>query len=685
MTVSVSRLEDIAIVEVDNPPVNALSQAVRSGLLSAVESCEADPQVSAVLLCCKGKTFIAGADVSEFDRLSLDPQLPEVVKRIETAAKPWFAALHGTVLGGGLEVAMACRQRFALRSTQLGLPEVKLGLIPGSGGTVRLPRLVGVPLAVDMCTRGAPIPAERALETGLLDAIVEGDLQQEALTLLRSAMQQPLPLPTLQRPVTQPEPDFWASAEAAVTRQAGRTEAPMRALASVRQGAELPAAEALDATRATFLELRGSAQARALRHIFFAERAATRPPELEGIQPRELGVAAVIGGGTMGAGIAVALRDAGLALTLIERDQASLDKGRARMRDIWQSAVAKGRISQQQADERLNGTVFSTSFTDAGRADLAIEAVFEDLAVKREVFAQLARHGKPGAILATNTSYLDPSLIFADVADSARCIGLHFFSPAHIMKLLEIVPIPGTAPEVLATGFALARRLGKIPVRAGICDGFIGNRILRVLREQAERLLLAGATPRDVDTAMRGFGMAMGPFEAQDLGGLDIAAFQRKAARARGESVFAPVADALCEQGRLGQKAGGGWHDYPDGSRKPVDAPQVLDTIAGLREGKTAQTLSNDVLVDAITLAMINEAAVILDEKIALRASDVDLVEVHGYGFPRWRGGLMQHAHETGLPRVVARLQELADAGLTPAPSAALRRLADAASGQGAS
>lgn len=678
MTVSISRLDDIAIVEVDNPPVNALSQAVRAGLLSAAESCDADPEISAVLLCCAGKTFIAGADVSEFDRPSLDPQLPDVVNRIEGAAKPWFAALHGTVLGGGLEVAMACRQRLALRGTQLGLPEVRLGLIPGAGGTVRLPRLVGAELAVEMCTRGAPISAERALEAGLVDAIVEGDLKDRALGLLRQAMQGPLPAPALQRPAPVVGADFWASADRAVSKQAGRTEAPVRALASVRQGCELPPDEALKATRATFLELRASAQARALRHVFFAERAASRPPELDGVKAREITAAAVIGGGTMGAGIAVALRDAGLPLTLIERDREALDRGRARMADVWQRAVGKGRISQAEADERLNGIVFSTRLQDVADADLVIEAVFEDLAVKREVFAQLAAHGKADAILATNTSYLDPSLIFAGVPEPERCIGLHFFSPAHVMKLLEIVPLPQTAPEVLATGFALARRLGKIPVRAGICDGFIGNRILRVLREQAERLLLAGATPREVDAAMRGFGMAMGPFEAQDLGGLDIAAFQRKAARARGEAAFAPVADALCEQGRLGQKTGGGWYDYRDGDRTPVDAPRVLETIEGLRAGRSPQALSSGTIADAITLMMIDEAAAILDEKIALRAADVDLVEVHGYGFPRWRGGLLQHARETGLAEVVSRLQQLSDAGLTPAPSAALRRLADA-------
>ncbi|MDO5102446.1 MAG: 3-hydroxyacyl-CoA dehydrogenase NAD-binding domain-containing protein [Lautropia sp.] len=678
MSVSISRAGSIAVVEVDNPPVNALSQTVRRGLLAAVRACDADSAVQAVVLICKGRTFIAGADVSEFGKPPMVPHLPDVVLAIEGADKPWVAAIHGSALGGGLEIALACRFRVGLNTAQAGLPEVKLGLLPGAGGTVRLPRLVGVRQAVEMITRGSPIQAAKALDAGLFDAVFEDDLLQNALAFAEQAAGRLLPPPVLDRPVAPVDTGFWEEMTASVKKRAGREEAPMIALSSLKHASDASAADALDFERQHFLTLRASAQARALRHIFFAERAAVRPPELEGVKAREIVSAAVIGGGTMGAGIAVALRDAGLPVLLIERDEAALKQGLKRIDDIYQGSVKRGRITEAVAADRLGGIRGSVRYADLADVDLVVEAVFEDLAVKRAVFSQVAAACRVDTILATNTSYLDPRLIAEGLPAPSRFIGLHFFSPAQVMKLLEIVPIPETAPAVLAAAFSLARRLNKIPVRAGICDGFIGNRILRVYRAQAERLLLAGAFPREVDSAMRAFGMPMGPFEAQDLGGLDIAAFQRRAARERGEPVFAPVADRLCELGRLGQKTQGGWYDYAPGERRPQDSSVVAGVIETFREGAVAHDLSEADQVDAIVLPMINEAAQILEEKIALRGVDVDLVEVHGYGFPRWRGGLIRYAEERGLGEVVARLSALAEMGLAEPPCARLVQMADA-------
>lgn len=405
-----------------------------------------------------------------------------------------------------------------------------------------------------------------------------------------------------------------------------------------------------------------------LRHVFHAERAARRPPALAGIEPHPIRSAAVIGGGTMGTGIAAALLNAGLPLVLVERDEAAVERALARLRAIFDGAVKRGRISVRLAAERLATVTGTTHYTALAEADLIIEAVFEDLDVKRDVFRKLAADCRADAILATNTSYLDPERIAADIGSPERFLGLHFFSPAQVMKLLEIVPTQATAPEVLATGFALARMLNKIPVRAGISDGFIGNRILKVMRAQAERLLLGGATPAAVDAAMRAFGLPMGPFEAQDLGGLDIAAFQRRAARARGETAFAPVADRLSEIGRFGQKSGGGWYDYAPGDRTPRPSATVARLIAEEARGRPRRAWDEASIVDCILWPMVNEATRILEDGTALRASDIDLVEIHGYAFPRWRGGLMHHAQAHGLHKVAEALSALAEAGFADPP-----------------
>ncbi|MFA7413345.1 MAG: 3-hydroxyacyl-CoA dehydrogenase NAD-binding domain-containing protein [Rhizobium sp.] len=637
--VTIAREGNIAVVTVDNPPVNALSQAVRQGLLDAVTALDNDPDVSAVVLACAGRTFIAGADVSEFDKPPQPPHLPDVISAIELAAKPWIAAIHGSALGGGLEVALGCRFRLATTDASVGLPEVTLGLVPGAGGTVRTPRLVGVEAAVDLVTTGKPVRAPRALELSLIDRIVDGDLRTAAIAFAREPLVPPLPQPLSLRPAPTAADAFWTEAEGTVAKRARGEVAPLKALACLRRATETDFAAAMQFERATFLELRASDQAAALRHVFFAERAAPRPATLSGVQTLPLRNAAVIGGGTMGAGIAAALRDAGLPVILIERDEAAVQRGLANLRDIFAGAVKRGRLTEDAAEARLAGVTGSTDYAALADTDLVIEAVFEELSVKRQVFARLGRICRPDAVLATNTSYLDPQAIAEGLPSPGRFIGLHFFSPANVMKLLEIVPTPLTSDTTLATGFALARTLGKVPVRAGICEGFIGNRILKRYRAEAEVLVRQGAAIPDVDAAMRGFGFAMGPFEAQDLGGLDIAFLQREGARAAGQNVPETLGDILVRAGRKGQKTGGGWYDYKAGDRRPLASDEVVRLLGSLIE--PGPTLDAEAIADRLVGAMAREGEAILSEGIAEKASDIDLVEIHGYGFPRWRGGPM--------------------------------------------
>lgn len=680
MPVTVEIRGSIGHVVIDNPPVNAISAAVRKGLLDAVQTLDANAEVKGVVLSCAGKTFIAGADVSEFDKPAIEPHLPDVIAAIENSRAPWVAAIHGNALGGGLEIALGCRFRVADNGASLGLPETNLGIIPGSGGTVRTPRLVGVEAAVDLITSGKPVKAGKALEIGLIDAVVEGDLVAEATRFLETALTQDLPLKLSERSIEAPAEEYWAATEAKVKKAAKGNTGPVEALTSIRNATTAPFAEAMAFEREAFLRLRVTPQSAALRHIFFAERAATRPAEIKGVEPRPITRVGVVGGGTMGAGIAAAMRDAGLPVHMVERDDEAVARGRANVEKIYAGSLAKGRLTPEQHDARLAGFSASANYADLADCDLVIEAVFEDLDVKRAVFAELSKVCSEQAILATNTSYLNPELIFEGLPNPERFIGLHFFSPAHIMKLLEIVPTSKTAIDVLASGFELAKKARKMPVRAGICDGFIGNRILKVTRTQAEKLLLAGCTPAEVDTALRDFGLAMGPFEVQDLAGLDIAAFQRQAARARGETPFAPVGDLVVAAGRLGQKTKGGWYDYTEAGRS-AETPAAV--AAAVDEARAASSLkvrqwTPEEIVEAVLYPMIDEAAKIVAEGIALRDADVDLVKVHGYGFPRWRGGPVQYGRAIGFANVVATLEKLSEAGLAEAPSAKLREWATA-------
>jgi 3-hydroxyacyl-CoA dehydrogenase len=646
MTVSIDRDGEVAVVKVDNPPVNALGQALRQALWDAVGTLDADPAIRAVVLICAGRTFIAGADVTEFGKPPMPPHLPDLVDRLEQTAKPWVAAIHGSALGGGLEVAMGCRFRVALESASLGLPEVTLGIVPGASGTVRTPRLAGVAAAVELVTTGRPVKAPKALSMGLIDAVVGGDLRAEALAFARLALTLSLPQPSSTRPVTSPEPAWWDEQRKAIAKGARGEAAPLRALDCLRMAAEKPFAEAMAFERATFLDLRASDQAAALRYVFFSERAAPKPAHLDA-KPRDIRTTAVIGGGTMGAGIAAALRDAGLPVILIERDEEAVQRGLSNLRSIFDGAVKRGKLTEAQAQARMGGVIAGSDYALLADTDLVIEAVFEDLAVKRAVFTQLGQTCRADAILATNTSYLDPRRIAEGLPHPERFIGLHFFSPANVMKLLEIVPTPVTSQETLATGFALARSLNKIPVQAGICEGFIGNRILKHYRAAAEALVRQGTPIAAIDAAMRGHGFAMGPFEAQDLGGLDIAFLQREGARASGQDVPETLGDILVRAGRKGQKTGGGWYDYAPGDRTPQPSAVTATLLAN--HISTGPTLTAEGIAARLTGAMADEGRAILAEGIALKASDIDLVEVHGYGYPRWRGGPMFASDPTRL------------------------------------
>ncbi len=637
--VATTYLDEVAFVRIANPPVNALSLDVRTALWDLVPALDDNPALKAVILLCEGRTFIAGADVSEFGAPPLEPHLPDLVNRIEHAAKPWIAAIHGSALGGGLELAMGCRFRIAVAGAFVGLPEVTLGLIPGASGTVRTPRLIGVGAAVDLITNGRPIPVERAASLGLIDAVVHGDLEYEANAFARNILDQCLPPKASERRIPTETTAFWAEQETAILKRSRGEIAPRRAAACIRNATEVGFEEAMRFERSTFLELRGSQQALALRSLFFAERNAARPPHLKDVPSRELLTAAVVGGGTMGCGIVAALRDGGLPTVLIERDPEAVARSVGNLRAIFEGAVKRGRLSDAQAKDRMAGVTATTDYAALADVDLVIEAVFENLAVKRAVFSELERHCRSDTILATNTSYIDPREIASGLTSRKRFIGLHFFSPANVMRLLEIVPVPETSPETLATAFALSRKLSKLPIQAGICEGFIGNRILKRYRAAAETLVRDGVPISDIDAAMRTFGFAMGPFEAQDLGGLDIAHRQREGARAAGKHVDETLADILVRAGRIGQKKSAGWYDYAAGNRTPIPS-KAVSALLGQRIGPVV-TMAPEIIASLLVAEMSAEGRALLSEGVAQSETDIDLVEIHGYGFPRWTGGPM--------------------------------------------
>ena len=659
--VTLERRDAIAIITIDNPPVNACSQAVRAGLVAAAETIATDPAIRGVVLLCAGRTFVAGADITEFGKPPQHPTLSEAFDVIEALDKPVLALLHGTALGGGLELALACHWRLIDPAGTVGLPEVTLGIIPGAGGTQRLPRLIGLTAALDLIPSGRRVAADEALRLGIVDAVTSGDRVAFALAFLRDRLAAPLRRAST-LPFPPADPSALKTARATTAKRSPGQIAPVRAIDVLDASTALDFAAGLRLEAITFAELRVSAQSKALRHIFFAERAIAKVPEVQTAAPRPVHRVGVIGGGTMGAGIAAAVLLAGLPVTLVERDPAALAAGRDRVAAILGDSVKRGKLTPEERDrilgERLDA---AADMATLNGVDLVIEAVFEDMGVKQALFRDLSRVVRGDAVLATNTSYLDVAQLADSTAQPANVIGLHFFSPAHVMKLLEVVVPEGAAPEAVATGFWLGKRLGKLAVRAGNSDGFIGNRILSAYRRAADMLVEDGASPWQVDAAFRTFGFPMGLFEMQDMAGLDIGWANRKRLAPHRDPAerYVAISDRLCEAGRFGRKTGRGYYVYEDG--RAIPDPEVDSIVAAerSRKGIVPRLFTSEQIEARITVAMINEAARVLGEGVALRAGDIDVVMVNGYGFPRWRGGPLHMADARGLTEVVAELDAL--------------------------
>jgi 3-hydroxyacyl-CoA dehydrogenase len=660
---------NIGYVVIDNPPVNALGQAVREGIAGAIKAADADNAVQAVIIIAEGRTFPAGADITEFGKPPMPPALPEVCQVIEDCTKPVIAALHGTALGGGFEVALSAHYRIALNSAKIGLPEINLGLLPGASGTQRMPRITGAGPALDLMLSGKPIGAVKAAAIGAIDEVVDGDLKQAATAYAQKLLKNGFG----RRPTSERDEGLVnivnfqnavAGARAKLEKTAKGQLSPFKIVDCVEAASLIPFADGMVMERAAFMECLASDQSKGMIHAFFAERQTAKIPEMKTAKPRALDNLAVIGGGTMGAGIAVAMMDAGMSVVMIERDAESLERGQANVEKVYDRNVAKGRITEAQKNTimaRYSGSIDYAALSDA---DLVIEAVFEEIEVKKGVFAQLDAAMKPCAVLATNTSYLNIDELAATISRPEDVIGLHFFSPANIMKLLEIVVPAKVSDDVVVTAFELAKRLRKIPVRAGVCDGFIGNRILAKYIQVAGYIMEDGASPYEIDAAIRDFGYPMGPFQVSDLAGGDIgfATRKRKAATRDPNERYVEIADRICENGWFGQKTQRGYYIYENGARIGTEDPEVLAIIDSerTRVGITARTFTPEEIQNRYFAAMVNEACNVLDEGIALRPLDIDVTLLYGYGFPRWRGGLMKWADMQGLDVILNRINEYA-------------------------
>ena len=655
--VSYENVRGVAVVTVDNPPVNALSQGVRQGLLEGVNKALADDAVQAIVIHCAGRTFIAGADITEFASGPAEPSLRDMLELMDGAGKPVIAAIHGTALGGGLETALCCHYRVAAPGARLGLPEVKLGLLPGAGGTQRLPRVVGVEKALQMVTSGLPIGAVEALEAGLVDEIVEGDLLPGALAFGHQIVARGAALPRIRDRDDRLEearenPAVFEQFRQAIARKSRGFLAPEYNIRCIEAAVSQPFDEGMKTEARLFTELMRSPQAAAQQYFFFAERQAARIPDIPRDTP-ELPIArvGVIGAGTMGGGIAMNMVNVGIPVTLVETSQEALERGLGVIRGNYDNTARKGRLSEADVVQRMGLINGSLQLQELAQCDLVIEAVFENMEVKKDIFTRLDAIVKPGAILASNTSALDLNEIASATARPESVIGLHFFSPANVMKLLEVVRGDATAREVIKTCMGFARRIDKVPVLVGVCHGFVGNRILFARQTQAQQLALEGAPPHQVDRVLYEFGFPMGAFQMSDLAGLDIG---WNAETSRGKT----IRDRLCEAGRRGQKTGAGYYDYDD-NRKPTPAPLVAElyTEFAARAGIIQRDIADQEILERCLLPMINEGAKILEEGIAIRASDIDVVYVYGYGWPVYRGGPMYYANSLGLDTVLARLR----------------------------
>ena len=659
---------EIALITVNNPPVNALGHAVREGLLQAFQNAEAATQVRAVVLVCEGNTFIAGADIKEFGKPPQAPSLPEVIEVIEGCSKPSVAVIHGTALGGGLEVALGCHYRIARKDAKVGLPEVKLGLLPGAGGTQRLPRLAGVAKALDMIVSGAPIGAAEAVEHNIVDELFDGELAEAGISFARRLLNAD------RGPRRSGEQTFGLEGadnealirakHAEVAKRMPGLFSPLRCIAAVEAATQLPLAEGLKRERELFAECLNSPQRGALVHAFFAERQASKINDLPAdVKPRAINTAAVIGGGTMGVGIALCFANAGVPVKLLEINEDALQRGLQRARDTYAASVKRGSLTEDAMEKRLKLVEGVTEYAALADVDVVVEAVFEEMGVKQQVFEQLDAVCKPGAILASNTSSLDLNAIAAFTKRPEDVVGLHFFSPANVMRLLEVVRGEKTSHEVLATAMAIGKKLKKVSVVVGVCDGFVGNRMVFQYGREAEFLLEEGATPGQVDGALRNFGMAMGPFAMRDLSGLDIGQAIRKRQRATlpAHLDFPTVSDKLCAAGMLGQKTGAGYYRYEPGNRTPLENPELAPMLeaASREKGIERRELDEQYIIERTIYALVNEGAKILEEGIAQRSSDIDIIYLNGYGFPAFRGGPMFYADSVGLDKVLARVKEL--------------------------
>ena len=664
----------VAELAINSPPVNALGYDVRVALYEGIRRAVADPEARALIIRCDGRTFFAGADISEFDGELRSPNLNEIFAVIEDVPKPVIAAIHGTSLGGGLELALACHYRVALSSAKVGLPEVSLGLLPGAGGTQRTPRLVGVEAALDLIVGGRPVGAAKAVELGLIDKMIDGDLAAEAVAYARSLIDEGAPLRRVRDMCT----DLNAAAASAAVeayRQANARafkgfKAPGHIVKAIEAAAALPFDEGMKCEYELFGELMASTESGAQRHLFFAERTAGKVPGLrKDAAPIDVKTVAVIGAGTMGSGIATAFLNIGMPVTLVDRDRTAVERGAGGIRKTISALAAKGRISEAEAEKRSGLLGTSTDLAAAvADVDLVIEAVFEQIELKKQVFGQIDAAAKPGAILASNTSFLDLNVIAEATSRPDHVIGLHFFAPANIMRLLEVVRGAKTADEVIATGMALGRKLGKVAVLSGVCDGFIANRVMQPRMTCAEALVLEGPTPSQVDRVMNDYGFPMGPFQMIDLVGLDVIGWDRENSAGR------TVQEVLCEMGRWGQKKDGGYYDYDEKRRATpsATAEKVIRDFAA-KTGVSQREFSDAEIVERLLYPVVNEGAKVLDEGIALRASDIDVALVTGYGWPVWTGGPMFWADSVGLATIVAKLDEMMGAD---AVSPLLRRLA---------
>jgi len=662
----------VAVIRLDNPPVNGFSHRVRVQVGRELDAALGDSAVGAIVLVGAGKMFSGGADIREFNTPAAleKPTLRDLIATIDGSPKPVVAAIHGSAFGGGLEIALACRYRVASPDAKLALPEVKLGLLPGAGGTQRLPRVVGVEEALAMIVSGDPVGARKAKEIGLVDELIEGDLLEGAKEFAKHVVPAQVRTQLDSRlrgnDIARGNDALFEAARAEAARTKRGQVAPLECIACVEAATRLPLAEGLKFERERFEKLMMGEQSKALRHIFFAEREAAKVADLPpDTKARGLERVAVIGAGTMGGGISMSFANADIPVTMIETKEAALERGLATVRKNYAATVSKGKLTQLAMATRLELIRGTLDLNEAGTADLVIEAVFEEMDVKKDVFRRLDAIAKNGAILATNTSRLDVDEIAAVTRRPRDVIGMHFFSPANVMRLLEVVRAGKTAPDVLATAMQAGRRLGKIPVLARVCEGFIGNRMLSHYLREANFLLEEGATPQQVDRALTEFGLAMGPFAVCDLAGLDIGWEARKRlAPTRSKDVrYSCIPDRICEMGRFGQKTGRGYYRYEAGSRAPIPDPEIEALIVDCASEAriVRRQIGNDEIVDRTMLALVNEGARILEEGIAQRASDIDVIYVYGYGFPAWRGGPMWWADSRGLDKVLARIREFED------------------------